>query len=139
MIELTKEQTEPRSLQWLDDSRVGVTWEDGHESVYTLPFLRRVCPCAACRGSHDAPPLNQPPPEKKRFQILNDAQVKQAAQTGRTSVSLRGVSPVGNYAIAFEWTDGHAEGIYSFRYLREMCPCPSCAEKIAAAESSEGG
>jgi DUF971 family protein len=36
------------------------------------------------------------------------------------------VAAVGNYALQFGWSDGHATGIYSFEYLRRLCPCPRC-------------
>jgi len=36
------------------------------------------------------------------------------------------VSAVGNYALQFNWSDGHKTGIYSFEYLRQLCPCPQC-------------
>ena len=29
---------------------------------------------------------------------------------------------VGNYAMRIEWSDQHTSGIYSFAYLREICP-----------------
>jgi len=29
---------------------------------------------------------------------------------------------VGNYAIRIDWSDDHGSGIYSFQYLREICP-----------------
>jgi DUF971 family protein len=25
------------------------------------------------------------------------------------------------------WGDGHETGIYSYRYLRELCPCATCS------------
>ncbi|MET0650727.1 MAG: DUF971 domain-containing protein, partial [Pyrinomonadaceae bacterium] len=31
------------------------------------------------------------------------------------------VGIVGRYALNFRWSDGHDTGIYSFRYLREIC------------------
>jgi DUF971 family protein len=31
-------------------------------------------------------------------------------------------SLVGNYAMKIEWSDGHDSGIYSFEYLRSICP-----------------
>jgi DUF971 family protein len=31
------------------------------------------------------------------------------------------LSLVGRYALNFRWSDGHETGIYSFRYLRELC------------------
>jgi hypothetical protein len=36
------------------------------------------------------------------------------------------VSPVGNYALNFSWSDGHQTGIYDFEYLRKLCPCSQC-------------
>jgi DUF971 family protein len=36
------------------------------------------------------------------------------------------VSAVGNYALHFSWSDGHDSGIYTFEYLRELCPCSLC-------------
>jgi DUF971 family protein len=36
------------------------------------------------------------------------------------------IAPVGNYALHFGWSDGHDTGIYSFEYLRGLCPCPQC-------------
>ena len=29
-------------------------------------------------------------------------------------------------------SDGHATGIYTFEHLRELCPCPICAETAQA-------
>ncbi len=34
--------------------------------------------------------------------------------------------PVGNYGLQPEWTDGHQTGLYTWAYLRELCPCPEC-------------
>jgi DUF971 family protein len=36
------------------------------------------------------------------------------------------VEQAGNYAIRFDWNDGHKHGIFSWRYLRDWCPCPEC-------------
>jgi DUF971 family protein len=36
------------------------------------------------------------------------------------------ISLVGSYAIRIDWSDGHDTGIYTFEYLRAICPCPSC-------------
>jgi DUF971 family protein len=43
--------------------------------------------------------------------------------------------PIGKYAIRFKWNDGHDLGIYSWRLLREVCPCEECKQvNIAAGE-----
>ena len=83
--------------------RVVVAWEDGHQSVFPLDYLRSWCPCASCQG-HD--------PVAKYLDL-----------TGQELVHLDGV---GNYAVAFTWQDGHSTGIYSFRLLRKLCPCAAC-------------
>ncbi|MBI4519073.1 MAG: DUF971 domain-containing protein [Deltaproteobacteria bacterium] len=83
---------------------VRITWSDGHSSDYPYAYLRGWCPCAVCQG-HGG---------ERRF--LNIADPKLAA-----------IAAVGNYALRFTWEGGHDTGIYAYRYLRELCPCPACA------------
>jgi DUF971 family protein len=33
---------------------------------------------------------------------------------------------MGKYAIRFKWNDDHDLGIYSWKFLREVCPCEEC-------------
>ena len=46
--------------------------------------------------------------------------------------SIKWDSPIGGVAInvrhvdQFQWNDGHSEGIYSYAYFREICPCADC-------------
>jgi DUF971 family protein len=35
-------------------------------------------------------------------------------------VEPRRIEPVGNYALAIAWSDGHSTGIYRFDFLREL-------------------
>jgi len=39
---------------------------------------------------------------------------------------------VGKYAIKFHWNDGHDLGIYSWQFLRDVCPCEECKPRISA-------
>jgi DUF971 family protein len=39
---------------------------------------------------------------------------------------LRQVEPVGTYAITLQWEDEHHYGIYTWQYLRALCPCVEC-------------
>lgn len=80
-----------------------IDWADGHTSVFPNELLRGYCPCAACQG-HSA---------TIRF------------VEGHSAV-LDGIAEVGNYGLAFTWGDGHASGIYDFRYLRALCACDAC-------------
>ena len=36
--------------------------------------------------------------------------------------------PEGKYAFRLLFSDGHATGIYNFRYLRKLCQCHKCAK-----------
>jgi DUF971 family protein len=96
---------------------VAIEWKDGHLSHYTFPYLRDACPCALCddeRGKSGRKPgeaIQAQPGELPMF--------KAAAKP----VSAEGV---GKYAIKFNWNDGHELGIYSWQWLREICPCDEC-------------
>jgi DUF971 family protein len=46
------------------------------------------------------------------------------------------VSIVGQYALQITFSDGHSTGLYTFDFLKKICPCPDCV--AAAAISSEG-
>jgi len=85
---------------------VRITWDDGHVGEYPEDYLRGYCPCALCQG-HGA---------TRRFIAVPDAK-------------LIAIGAVGNYAIEFRWHDGHSTGIYSYDYLRALCPCPACARQ----------
>ena len=96
---------------------VEIEWGDGHLSEYTFPFLRDACPCALCdeeRTKSGRPPGEAPhlkPGELPMFK----AQAKPVSAEG-----------VGKYALKFKWNDGHELGIYSWQWLREICPCDEC-------------
>jgi DUF971 family protein len=38
----------PRTLTLVGRYALGITWEDGHGSIYPFPALRAACPCGAC-------------------------------------------------------------------------------------------
>ena len=43
---------------------------------------------------------------------------------------------VGNYAIQISFTDGHSTGIFSYDYLRTLCPCEECAKAFRTAPTT---
>ena len=45
---------------------------------------------------------------------------QEVLQTGKRQVSIKGIEAVGNYALKFEFDDGHNSGIYSWPYLYEL-------------------
>jgi DUF971 family protein len=104
--------TTPVSLDLKRDERLLIRWQDGTTCVYPVSLLRARCPCAQCktiRQDNEAPK-----PKRPKLTIL----------PGNHSEPLSALSAelVGNYALKIEWSDRHGSGIYSFRYLREICP-----------------
>lgn len=96
-----------------------IVWADGHRSVYPLAGLRHVCPCAECRGGHEA--MSQPVPRA----ALHERPDK--------TWELRSAFLVGHYALGIAWADGHDSGIYTWTFLRSLCPCAECDAAHAAA------
>jgi DUF971 family protein len=119
---------DPESVTVHLTSGEGVTieWKDGHLSRYTFPFVRDACPCAICyearlkSGRQPGDPVQPKPGELPMFKASAKA------------ISAEGV---GKYAIKFKWNDGHELGIYSWQWLRQICPCEQCR----AAEKSKAG
>ena len=106
---------------------VDVAWSDGHNSHYDFVYLREQCPCAMCNDER----------EKK-------AQVAPVVSSGlgvlpmyKPKPKARAAHAVGNYALRIDFSDGHSTGIYSFDYLRTICPCGACAAEFRSTHSSE--
>ncbi|MBI5685308.1 MAG: DUF971 domain-containing protein [Verrucomicrobia bacterium] len=102
----------PKDIQRIGEE-LAISWLDGHETYLKLEELRRHCPCAGCQGEpdvlgrvHRGPPPTLTP---ESFQLVS-------------------IQAVGGYAIQPVWQDGHHSGIYSFSYLRSLCPCDECAK-----------
>ena len=93
---------EPREIKQEDDFTIRIIWADNKECRYRAASLRRSCPCAQC--------VNEWTGER----VLSPENIVD-------ELEIRDVSLVGRYAINFRWSDGHETGIYSFRYLRELC------------------
>ena len=103
---MTTEPT-PTAIEQGGPAELRITWSDGHESLYPVVYLRRSCSCAACVD------------EWTGERILDPSKVPDDVKPVR-------IHPVGRYAISIEWTDDHKSGIYTFEYLRELCPCSAC-------------
>lgn len=93
-----------------------VPWDDGHRSEYPLSLLREGCPCVECRGGHDQ--MGRPPDVDQLLLTIPLAKVK--------SYVVTRLAPVGNYGLQPEWSDGHNTGLYTWAYLRDLCPCAEC-------------
>ena len=58
---------------------------------------------------------------------------KATKSVSHSTASTKAAHAVGNYALQIDFNDGHATGIFSFDYLRTICPCPECAREFRAA------
>jgi len=93
---------------------VEIRWADGHASHYDFSFLREECPCAMCNDERSKKIAAPPASSSSVLPIFKPVAKAKSARA------------VGNYALQIEFTDGHSTGIYSFDYLREICPCAEC-------------
>ncbi len=108
MLTTPEQRATPAEIRKQGGSAIVIHWQDGHPSTYGARYLRGQCPCAQCVSEISGQRMVQEehiPPEV-------------GIETART---------VGNYALHFSFTDGHTTGIYSFEYLRRICPCEDCA------------
>jgi DUF971 family protein len=97
----------PKLVKRVNPKQTDITWNDGHFSSYPSWYLRENCMCAECVEEFTG---------KRKIGHGNIP----------STVERIDVSPVGNYALNFEWSDGHGTGIYTFEYLRNLCPCTQC-------------
>ena len=95
-------------------------WGDGHSGPVALENLREACPCAGCKGETVLLHHYAPPP-------------RDTGSPGR--YLLHEVTPVGNYGLKVAWQDGHAEGIYTWDYLRSLCECADCVRARTITEA----
>ncbi|MEM9531197.1 MAG: DUF971 domain-containing protein [Pseudomonadota bacterium] len=78
-----------------------LTLEYGDGQTYTLSceYLRVYSPSAEVQGHGPG---------------------QRVLQTGKRSVTITNIVPVGNYAVALHFSDGHATGIYSWKTLHRL-------------------
>ena len=82
-----------------------ILWDD--QLAVELPWqpLREACPCATCLQQDSAAVTVDLP-------ILDLAEAR--------PLTLSGIEPMGNYAFALMFSDGHSTGIYTIEYLRQL-------------------
>jgi len=94
----------PADIQQIGDE-LAIKWPDGVENFIPLQKLRRSCPCAGCKGETD---------------ILGNLYKNPEAALPPAAFQLVRIAGVGGYAIQPIWADGHATGIFSFEYLKQV-------------------
>ena len=76
-----------------------LTFSDDVEFKLSAEFLRVFSPSAEVRGHGPG---------------------QEVLQTGKSSVGIAGIEPVGHYAVQISFDDGHDSGLYSWSYLRDL-------------------
>jgi len=102
------------AIERAGDSSVTVRWSDGVETVWTARELRAACPCATCRGGHQD--AQQSSTSSNALPVLSAAEAR--------PLRVEAMRPVGTYAYAIAFSDGHSSGIFTFPLLRRG-PLPS--------------
>lgn len=97
----------PTDIQ-LIGTEVAIRWDDGAESFLSYATLRAASPSASVRGERDIFGHQYGGEVPKNF----------------VGVEVTGWERIGNYAIRFDFSDGHRTGLYSYDLLRELGDAP---------------
>ena len=91
--------TPPNNITLSKDKKLlTVSFKDDHYAL-TSEFLRVYSPSAEVRGHGPG---------------------QETLQLNKQDVSISSLVPMGNYAIAIHFSDGHSTGIYSWNYLLHL-------------------
>lgn len=93
----------PKDIQLIGDE-VAIAWEDGTESYLRQDALRRASPSAETQGERD----------------IFGHQYGGGGGKDYAGVRVVGWARIGNYAIRFDFSDGHSTGLYTYDYLRKL-------------------
>ncbi|BET69560.1 hypothetical protein ASA1KI_44780 [Opitutales bacterium ASA1] len=93
----------PDDIQ-LIGNEVAIRWSDGFETYVSAPRLREASPSAESKGEPDI------------FGRIHGGE----GRRDFADVTVVGWHPVGNYAIRFRFSDGHATGLYTYELLRSL-------------------
>ncbi len=101
MAGLDKDTPIPTDIRLNRNSRtLLVTYEDGSAYELSHEYLRVFTPSAEARGHGPG---------------------QETLQTGKRSVSIDAIEPIGTYALRFVFSDGHDSGLYSWDLLHDLC------------------
>jgi DUF971 family protein len=113
----------PSKLDLKRDEKLEILWQDGQRSVYSLSYLRSMCPCAVCKMVREGRDPHDISPTVTKKPLLTILPGNYAQPLTVVKAEL-----VGNYAIRIDWSDDHGSGIYSFEYLRGISPAERKSE-----------
>ena len=93
----------PKDIQ-LIGNEIAIKWADGAESYIPAPRLRAASPSAEARGEPDL------------FGVVRGGESRREF----SAVTVTGWVIVGNYAVRFDFSDGHRTGLYTYDLLRQL-------------------
>ncbi|MBI5770359.1 MAG: DUF971 domain-containing protein [Verrucomicrobia bacterium] len=93
----------PTNIQ-LIGNEVAIVWSDGAETYFEFEKLRAASPSAETAGERDIFGNQYGGHGPKKF----------------PGVTVTGWEQIGNYAIRFDFSDGHRTGLYAYDYLRKL-------------------
>ena len=85
----------------ITDNGIKIEWNDGKVVELDAHKVRLECPCASCVNEHTG------------VRMITPDQIP-------ANIKVLGLSPVGRYGVAINFSDGHKTGIYKFKTLKEM-------------------
>lgn len=95
-----KTAARPTEIKLHQKSRVlEIAFDDGSRFHLPCEYLRVYSPSAEVRGHGPG---------------------QEVLQLGKEKVNIAAIEPVGTYAVAFNFDDGHNTGIYSWEYLHDL-------------------
>jgi len=94
-------ESEERPVVSAEKGKVLIQWPDGVETRIVNKVLRSTCQCAVCVNEFTGQP------QLDIDSIPEDIRVED-------------IQPLGNYAVAITWSDGHSSGIFSWEHLRKI-------------------
>ena len=97
----------PANIQIIGQE-VAIVWDDGVESYFPFEKLRAHSPSAETQGERD----------------IFGQQYGGGGPRQFLGVQVLGWEQVGNYALRFDFSDGHRTGLYSYDYLRKLAAQP---------------
>lgn len=89
------------NIAQVDTAKLKIVFDDGFENTLFVRDIRLKCPCAQCVD------------EMTGKILLVSKQVP-------LDIYPQQITPIGNYALRFEWSDGHSTGLFTYKLLREI-------------------
>ncbi len=100
MAGLTPQSPRPTEIKLHQKSReLEIAFDDDRQFRFSCEFLRVYSPSAEVRGHGPG---------------------QEVLQTGKKSVEISAIEPVGTYAVKLVFSDGHDTGIYSWDYFHDL-------------------